>query len=139
VTDIKFDMIRVVLESPYAGDIEANTEFARECMRDCLRRGESPYASHIFFGTTGVLDEHKPEERRLGIDAGLAWGPAAARTVVYIDRGISGGMLEGILRAERDGRPIQYRSLHGADTSPATVEPLLREAARLLAARTGKG
>lgn len=26
----------VLLESPYAGDIEANLTYARACMRDCL-------------------------------------------------------------------------------------------------------
>jgi len=37
----------VVIESPYAGDIEANVKYARECMSDCLKRGEAPIASHL--------------------------------------------------------------------------------------------
>jgi len=33
-----------------------------------------------------------PAERKLGIDAGLAWRDVAEASVVYVDRGISSGM-----------------------------------------------
>ena len=36
----------VVVESPYAGDVEANLAYLRRAMRDCLLRGEAPFASH---------------------------------------------------------------------------------------------
>jgi len=102
-------MPRVVIESPYAGEVEANVEYARKCVLDCLKRGEAPYASHLFF--TQMLDDLKAEERQLGIDAGLAWGDAAEKTVVYTERGISNGMEYGIERAKAVGRPIEYRML----------------------------
>ena len=35
-------MIRVVVESPFAGDVERNMEYAKEAVLDCLRRGEAP-------------------------------------------------------------------------------------------------
>lgn len=35
-------MIRVVLESPFSGDVEENIKYAKECIRDCLKRGEAP-------------------------------------------------------------------------------------------------
>lgn len=60
----------------------------------------------------GILDDAKPEERALGIEAGLAWGPVAQATVVYVDRGISEGMWQGIDRAEAEGRLVEWRSLH---------------------------
>lgn len=28
----------IILETPYAGDIEANIAYARACLRDCLMR-----------------------------------------------------------------------------------------------------
>jgi hypothetical protein len=31
----------VIVESPYAGDVEANTEYARRCVRDSLKRRRS--------------------------------------------------------------------------------------------------
>ena len=35
-----------VIESPYAGDVEGNLTYLRACLKDCVERGESPYASH---------------------------------------------------------------------------------------------
>jgi hypothetical protein len=104
-------MIKVILESPFAGDVDANVEYARKCMRDCLMRGEAPIASHLLYTQDGVLDDNIPEERALGIDAGLIWGSQADKTVVYTDRGISRGMEYGIANADKAGRPIEYRRL----------------------------
>lgn len=101
----------VVIESPYAGDVEANLGYARECMADSLRRGEYPLASHLLYTQPGVLDDDKPGERALGIRAGLGWAAFANLTVVYIDRGISRGMVEGFKNAVDAGRPIELRSL----------------------------
>jgi len=41
-------MKRVIVESPYTGDIEKekNIKYVKACIRDCLLKGESPYASH---------------------------------------------------------------------------------------------
>lgn len=101
----------VILESPYAGDVQTNLDYGRAAMRDALLRGESPMASHLLFTQPRVLDDTDPEERARGIAAGLAWGSAAAATVVYLDRGISAGMAEGIRRARAEGRPVEFRSL----------------------------
>lgn len=110
-------MKRVLIESPYKADtpeqIARNVAYAREACRDCLSRGESPYASHLFFTQDGILNDAVPSERRLGIDAGLAWGSAAELTVVYIDLGVTEGMVEGIKRAEAEGRPVEERTLPG--------------------------
>lgn len=99
----------VILESPYAGDVKANRAYAVKALRDSLLRGESPMASHILY--TEALDDDSEEERTLGIEAGLAFGAVADKTVVYTDRGISRGMEYGIKRAESEGRPVEYRSL----------------------------
>jgi len=108
-------MKRVVIESPLNAPtpegFEANRQYARACARDCLHRGESPYASHLFFDQPGILDDTKPEERELGIKAGFAWGEAAELVAVYVDRGISGGMQRGIARAKDAKQPVEYRSL----------------------------
>jgi hypothetical protein len=101
----------VILESPYAGDIEANVEYARACVRDSLSRGEAPIASHLLYTQPGILRDEEPTERQWGIDAGLAWASAADATVVYTDRGISRGMEYGIANARQAGRPIEIRTL----------------------------
>lgn len=100
----------VIIESPYAGDIAANESYARACLLDCLRRGEAPIASHLLH--TQVLDDMQPDERELGIEAGLAWYRVADKCVVYADRGVSGGMAKGIKRANRYGVPVEYRTLN---------------------------
>lgn len=106
----------VVVESPYAGNVERNVAFARACMADCLRRGEAPFASHLLYTQPGVLDDAVPEERRRGIDAGCAWAKLAAVRAVYVDLGVSPGMKEGIVHALAIGQPVEYRVL-GADWS----------------------
>ena len=101
----------VIIESPFAGNVQENILYARMAVRDSLLRGEAPIASHLLYTQEGVLNDNIKEEREQGINAGLAWGDVANQTVVYIDRGISHGMEYGIQRAITDGRDIVFRSL----------------------------
>jgi len=103
---------RVVVESPYSGDRARNERYLVACMRDCIGRGEAPYASHRMF--TSALDDNDPRERELGIRLGLEWGRAAHATVVYTDLGISSGMATGIASARMAGRLVESRVLGGA-------------------------
>ena len=104
-------MRRVVVESPYAGDVERNLRYLRACLRDCLFRGESPYASHGLLTQAGVLRDDIPAERATGIRAGFAWRAAADATVVYTDLGISPGMRHGLEHTATIGHPVEYRTL----------------------------
>lgn len=104
---------RVVIESPYAGDVERNLRYLRAAMRDCALRGESPYASHALLTQPGVLNDADPAERALGISLGFEWRPAADVTVVYTDLGESSGMRAGIEHAQSIGCPVEYRSIVG--------------------------
>jgi hypothetical protein len=105
----------VLVESPYAGtpeEITRNEKYARACLADCLAKGEAPFASHLLYTQPSVLRDGVPEERALGIEAGLAWGDKADLTAVYVDLGVSLGMLKGIERANAAGRPIETRKLY---------------------------
>ena len=102
----------VILESPYAGDVNKNIKYARECVRDSLLRGEAPIASHLLYTQDGILDDDISRERQLGIDAGLAWKSVASKSVVYVDLGITKGMRYGIKAAERSGIPVEERRIH---------------------------
>lgn len=104
-------MKRVIIESPYAGDIDLNMRYLQACMRDCIKRSEAPFASHGLYTQPGVLRDDVPEERKLGIDAGFAWREASDLTVVYDDLGYSSGMKAGIAHAETMKHPIEYRQL----------------------------
>jgi hypothetical protein len=103
----------VVIESPYAGDIEKNVAYARAAMRDCLLRGEAPYASHLLYTQPGVLKDEVPEDRTLGIEAGFEFRRIAEKTVVYTDLGMSKGMEWGIKDATERGTPVEFRTLPG--------------------------
>jgi hypothetical protein len=125
----------VVVESPYAGKASKwwgplapvvrwmrtrrNVKYARAALRDCLVRGEAPFASHLLYTQPGVLRDHVPAERAHGIEAGFAWaegstwsagGPQPiADRVIYSDRGVSSGMRAGIDHAERIGQRVVWR------------------------------
>lgn len=97
----------VILESPYSGDIARNTVYARRAMADSIKRGEAPLASHLLYTQPGILDENKPEERKLGIECGFAWGEAVryhgkpefesdTLVVFYTDYGWSQGMVDAM-------------------------------------------
>lgn len=96
----------VIIESPYKGDVPRNKRYLRSCIRDCINRGESPYASHRML--TDALDDNNPVERAVGIKAGLAWrhartpirssdgdiiGYKPVTHIFYVDLGWSEGML----------------------------------------------
>jgi len=102
----------VIVESPYRGEVTDNVIYARKCIVDCLKRGEAPIASHLLFTQPSILDDSRPEERNLGIAAGLAWLRVADAQVVYTDRGISRGMELAIERARELGVPVERRSLY---------------------------
>jgi len=101
----------VIVESPYAGDVEKNVRYARAAVRDCLLRGEAPFASHLLYTQEGILRDEVPEERTHGIDSGLELAKRADATVVYTDLGESRGMKYGIVAAMAANRPIEYRTL----------------------------
>ena len=101
----------VIIESPYAGDVERNIEYARAAVRHSLSLDEAPIASHLLYTQPGILDDNIPEERDWGIDAGLAWRAVAERTVVYKDYGITPGMAYGIAAARKAEIEVIYRSI----------------------------
>lgn len=99
----------IILESPYAGNVEFNVEYAKLCMKDALKRNEAPMVSHLLY--TQCLDDKDPIERILGIQAGLSFKKVVSKTVVYTDLGISAGMQLGIDDAIKNNREIEYRKI----------------------------
>lgn len=105
----------IILESPYAGDVRRNVAYARACVRDALRRGEAPLASHLLYTQEEILDDNEPAERELGIKAGHAWIEKAEALVLYVDLGISPGMQAGLRAARAVGVPsVEVRQLFSA-------------------------
>ena len=102
--------MRVIVESPFAGAF-ANVRYSRECLRDCIDRGEFPFASHLLYTQRGILDDKIPDERRRGIAAAHAWLEVADYVAVYMDLGVTRGMLIGVAKAARIGKPVRMRWL----------------------------
>ena len=100
---------KVIIESPYAGDITRNEIYARRCMLDSISRGEAPLVSHLLY--TQVLDDTIPAQRVSGIECGFAWREGAHLTAVYTDYGISEGMLQGIEDAQFQGCLVEMREI----------------------------
>lgn len=100
----------VIVESPFAGNIEMNVRYGRACIRDSILRGEAPIASHLLYTQPGILDDNILHERMLGIACGHEWMRRADLVAVYQDLGISPGMSQGIMVAGTLGVMVEYRS-----------------------------
>jgi len=111
-------MLFTIIESPYAGDIGANMKYLRECIQDCIRKNQSPYASHQMLAASGALDDLNPEERALGIQCGLCLYGRADYIAFYTDMGWSKGMEEAYAVAvEKYPLKVEMRSLYGPQSS----------------------
>lgn len=110
--------MRVIIESPFAGDVELNVAYARRALKDSLSRGEYPIASHLLY--TQVLNDNVPVERRQGIEAGYAWRRVAEKAVFYVDHGWSGGMLAAKALYEQESIPFELRLLFAPTPEAAT-------------------
>jgi hypothetical protein len=103
----------VIVESPYRATEhrtqEQHREYLRLALADCIRRGESPMASHHLLPE--ILMDDTPYERALGIRAGLAWGVHADVIAVYSQLGVSPGMAQAIGVYKDAGKPIKWRGV----------------------------
>ena len=110
--------MRVIIESPFAGDFK-NVKYSRECIRDCLDRDESPFASHLLYTQKGILNDAIPDERRRGIAAANGWLAVADYVAVYMDLGVTRGMVLGIIKAARLNKEIRLRWIR--ETRPEEI------------------
>jgi len=103
----------VVVESPFASTDRIEKQrfrvYLQWCLLDSIWRGESPYASHGFH--THFLDDNNPQQRKIGIECGLAWGDHGDLRAVYKDFGVSPGMTLGVERAVAINQPLEERTL----------------------------
>ena len=122
---------RVLVESPFKGndwsETRRNIFYARLCVRDSILRGEAPFASHLFYTQTGILDDKIEEERMRGINAGLTWGEDAELSAFYQDFGFSKGMEYGLKHANEIGRKIDYRNLGSQSDVLCMIEEMSKK------------
>lgn len=125
----------ILVESPFAGEVDENLAYAQKCMRHVFLSSFSapqiPIASHCYF--TLALDDRNPAERSIGMNAGFAMRSLASEVRVYLDRGLSGGMIHGIRGAIEAGKPIKLWAF-----DPDAVSLEIRERLQVLPSN-GKG
>jgi hypothetical protein len=102
-------MERVIVESPYAGNVRRNVAYAKAALLHSLRLGEAPFMSHLLY--TQVLDDEHPEERQMGIEAGLAWRRSMGYAAFYVDFDWSPGMRAARSLYDDEGFPYELRRI----------------------------
>ena len=94
----------IYVASPYAGDIEQNTEFAKRACRNVMNEGHAFFAPHLLYPQ--LLDDSNPQERQAGLDMGLAMLSRCDELWCYGDH-ISYGMHLEIEEAVKIGIPVR--------------------------------
>ena len=97
----------VFICSPYAGDIERNTERARGYCRFAVSQNCIPIAPHLLFPQ--FMEESDPAQRSLGIFFGLVL-QSKCKEVWVFGRTVSKGMAVEIAKAKERKLPVRYFS-----------------------------
>ena len=97
-------MKMIYVASPYAGDIQKNTEFAKRACRHVMEQGHAFFAPHLLYPS--LLCESVSAERELGLDMGLSMLPRCDELWCYGDH-ISHGMMAEIAEAQRLNIPTR--------------------------------
>ena len=93
--------MKIVIESPLAGEFQENFRYALWCARAVwIRYGHSAIASHLL--NPWFMDDTAPRERQAGIDNEWVWDKANPHWF-FTDRGTSRGMTFAEERCLRDG------------------------------------
>lgn len=108
-------MEKVIIESPFAGELSLNIYYARLAIRHSLSLGESPIASHLLYTQHTILNDDISEERMWGINAGLEWKKVADKQIFYTDLGWSKGMLYAKDYAVKNSVKIEERRILSKD------------------------
>ena len=95
----------VYIASPFAGDIQRNTEQARIYCKFAVGKGCIPLAPHLHYPQ--FMDEHEEKQRELGLFFALVLLGKCDELWVFGDR-VSTGMSREIAKAKKRGMPIHY-------------------------------
>lgn len=95
----------VFICSPYAGEVERNTENALRYCRMAYERGYLPVAPHLFFPR--FLSEGEPREREDGLFMGRVLLTKCSEIWVFGDT-ISNGMAKELEKAESRKMPTRH-------------------------------
>lgn len=95
----------VFICSPFAGDMEKNTELTRSYCRFAVNQSAIPLAPHLLYPQ--FMDEHDPDSRKLGLFFGRVLLGKCQELWVFGDI-VSEGMSYEIRKAQTHNMPIRY-------------------------------
>lgn len=95
----------VYICSPFAGDVEGNTESARRYSRFAVRNACIPFAPHLLFPQ--FMDDSVPAQRSIALFMGMVLLGKCDQIWVF-GRTISAGMAAEIEKAEKKNIPVRY-------------------------------
>lgn len=107
---MKLVMIETPLMARGERTMEMNLQYARICMLDSIQKGEAPFAMHLLY--TQVLDDRIADQRKQGMECGLAWLLRADSVILYCDHGVSGGMKAAYKKALANNKNIELRVIN---------------------------
>ena len=99
----------VYICSPYRGDTNKHTIYARRLVERVLRDGDAPICPHLYLPQ--ILDDSKPSEREKGLSVGLELLRVCDKVLVGNNYGISEGMAAEIEKARALGIQICYTNM----------------------------
>ena len=105
--------------SPLSGNIQRNTEKARLFAKHVAENGGIPLAPHI----TGLFDDTKPEERKMGLEYGIDLLKSCNEVWVFGDR-VSDGMRGEIEHAIENDIPVFHINERTFERSDFDIEAL---------------
>lgn len=80
----------ILVESPYAGDIQRNSEYARRAMLHVIEQGHTPIVPHLLYPQ--VLNDSEPLQRERALEMCADLREQADAVWFFVDYGISPGM-----------------------------------------------
>lgn len=83
-------MKRIMILSPYSGDIERNMRYLQRCIWHVIQERHAPFAPHYIYPS--FMDDTNSLQRDIGIAMGLLWGSVSDELWLFQDYGISDGM-----------------------------------------------
>jgi hypothetical protein len=107
-------MKRAFVISPYAGDTKRNIAFANKAMHFCFASGYAPFAGHILYAASGLLDDRDLKDRDFGMQAAYAFLAVCDIAFCFMDLHVSTGMRVDLDAARRLKVKIDYVTVSGA-------------------------
>lgn len=95
----------IYIASPYAGEVEKNTDFAKLACQYAISQGQTPVAVHLLYPQ--MLDDSDPVQRGAGLRLGHRVLEACDELWACGDR-VSSGMAAEMAAAKRLGIPILH-------------------------------